>query len=82
MITNEMNINSYNDLFDYVKYIKEKQNLERDTSLIVDDLIFKWFSQKGINGLDICYRKFNEMLEKEENFNVKFEEGEIKAEWE
>ena len=82
MITNKTNINNYQDLFNYVKNIKNKKNFEMDTSQIVDNLIFKWFSQNGINGLDICYKKFNEMLQEKNNFNVRFEEGKIKAEWE
>ncbi|MFW5998735.1 MAG: hypothetical protein ACOC4G_04240 [Bacillota bacterium] len=82
MIARQMIVKNYNDLYNYVKDIKNRYNLEGDTSEIVDELIYRWFSQKGINGLDVCYHKFNEKLEEDEYINIRVEEKGIKADWE
>mgnify|MGYP006306515445 CR=1 FL=1 len=82
MISRQTRIKNYSDLFNYVKNVKKRFNRELDTSKMVDNIVFRWFSQGGVNGLDICYKKFNKKLEEENSIGVKLEEGMIKAEWE
>ena len=75
-------ISSYSDLYDFVKKIKESNNLDGDTADVVDDLIYRWFSQKGVRALDSCYDRFNDFLEEEDGFLVRASNDVILAEWE
>ncbi|MFW5984789.1 MAG: hypothetical protein ACOCQ1_00790 [Halanaerobiaceae bacterium] len=79
---NQVQINSYQDLYDFVKSMKEEFNLDLDTTELVDELIYNWFSQHGVRALDSCYDIFNERLRETGGFMVVIEEGEIFAEWE
>ena len=75
-------INSYSDLYDFVKKIKKQYNLDRDTSDVVDELIYRWFSQQGVRALDSCYDRFNDFLEENDGFLVRASGDVIYAEWE
>ncbi len=72
-------IESYQDLYDQVKEIKDKYNFHMDTFDLVDTLIFDFFSRGGVNALDSCYEKFKQKLQ-EEKMRLKMEDGEIKLE--
>ena len=82
MISKRTVINNYSELFDYVKRMKDLYNLASDTEELTDDLIYRWFSQKGVRGLDSCYQEFNQKLQNNKGITIKMDEGTIKAEWE
>ena len=69
-------IENYQQLYDYVKEIKDNYNYHMDTAELVDTLIFKWFSKGGVKALDTCYEEFNKRLKS--GLKLKMEEGEIK----
>ncbi|MFW6409927.1 MAG: hypothetical protein ACOCZR_02685 [Halanaerobiales bacterium] len=77
-----ISITSYRQLYDAVKEVRDKYNIVSDTSQMVDDLIYRWFSSAGVRALDSCYLKFNEILSKEGQIEISIEGGRIRAKWE
>ncbi len=77
----QIKINTYQELYDFVKNVKRDNNLDLDTLEIIDGLIYKWFSRNGVKALDTCYSIFNDIIKSNKNFIIKLEDKEIKAEW-
>ncbi len=78
----QVKINSFNDLYDFVKQNKENNYFVEDIEDLINSLIFRWFSCKRVNGLDTCYRLFSEKIKENDGFIVRIENDKIKAEWE
>jgi hypothetical protein len=74
-------ISNYQDLYDFVKNIRDEYNIDIDTVELIDMLIFKWFSQQRVRGLDSCYDLFQKKIEENEGFKIIADEMQIKAEW-
>ncbi len=78
----QAHIKNYQDLYEFVKNIKHSSNREQDVEEIINQLIYRWFSQKRVHALDSCYDIFNKKLAQEGGFLVRYEDGTIKAEFE
>lgn len=63
-------ISSYQELYDFVKSIKEEYNIDTDTVELIDRLIFKWFSRHRLRGLDTCYLLFNKEIEANDELRI------------
>lgn len=75
-------ISSYGELYDIVKKIRNMYNHFTDTTDMIDELIYRWFSSGGVRGLDSCYEQFHNIIKEKGKFKIRIEKRKIKAEWE